>query len=337
MEQVKRNNYIDALRGLAMIMVVFEHVRLFCFGLSPASSPFGIFIVNCQMPIFFFISGLLAYKPQDSWTGKVIMKKFYNKALQLLIPTFVFWGAIQYLELFPNWRFPGGYWFTEALFIIFGIYYLIAFCCRRLNSNIETAILIVVGLGLYISSYRLFQIDLLRMFVMHDVGSYFIFFVVGILSKKYGKKFNILLHIQSIIALSVVVPLISLMILNGPSHPEISGGKSEIIRLINGCCITFGLFYAFNCKSGYWQLEGGGKFNKIILTIGRRTMEIYMLHFLFLPKISSIIVIFKQPNLLIDYGLTSIVTILVISCVFLVSQFLRISPQVTKILFGTNL
>ena len=53
-----RLEYIDALRGLTMLMVVIGHIELFSFGE-------GIFLCTpiykyIQMPLFFFISGYIA-------------------------------------------------------------------------------------------------------------------------------------------------------------------------------------------------------------------------------------------------------------------------------------
>ena len=49
MAQTNRIGYIDALRGLTMILVVFSHIYI------PNDTPLNMFLVNLRMPMFFFI------------------------------------------------------------------------------------------------------------------------------------------------------------------------------------------------------------------------------------------------------------------------------------------
>lgn len=42
------------------------------------------------MPLFFFISGFVLYKPDVEWNGIMSFKFIAKKALQLLVPTLVF-------------------------------------------------------------------------------------------------------------------------------------------------------------------------------------------------------------------------------------------------------
>lgn len=56
-----RYEYIDALRGIAILFIVFGHIPMFCYGLSEAVhfSSFRAFTSMVQLPLFFFISGFL--------------------------------------------------------------------------------------------------------------------------------------------------------------------------------------------------------------------------------------------------------------------------------------
>lgn len=61
MIQYKRLQYIDCLRGAAMLIVVYSHVLSFMMGrLQP--SPLGLYMRDIMLPLFFFISGFCAYK-----------------------------------------------------------------------------------------------------------------------------------------------------------------------------------------------------------------------------------------------------------------------------------
>ncbi|WP_373104062.1 acyltransferase family protein [Phocaeicola plebeius] len=57
----ERLNYIDWLKGIAIITVVMGHVTAFDFlSLTDSSKSFvNRFIVSLQMPLFIFLSGLV--------------------------------------------------------------------------------------------------------------------------------------------------------------------------------------------------------------------------------------------------------------------------------------
>ena len=56
----ERLEYLDQMKGIAIWLMVIGHVMLFSFKVSdtPVQQMLGIF----DMPIFFFVSGYLAYK-----------------------------------------------------------------------------------------------------------------------------------------------------------------------------------------------------------------------------------------------------------------------------------
>lgn len=62
--------YIDSLRGLTIILVVFSHVSLFLLGSNcPSNDVFLLF----RMPLFFFISGYMAYSA--NFTSSLMKKE----------------------------------------------------------------------------------------------------------------------------------------------------------------------------------------------------------------------------------------------------------------------
>ena len=74
-----RMEWLDAMRGFTMILVVAYHVAQFGFGESEKTSVSLPFLVLFRMPLFFFVSGFLAYKSRWAWTaasyGSLIWKK----------------------------------------------------------------------------------------------------------------------------------------------------------------------------------------------------------------------------------------------------------------------
>lgn len=59
-----RINYIDRMKGMAILIVVLAHVFLFTFGMS--DSLVFKFCASFEMPLFMFVSGFVAYISRDS-------------------------------------------------------------------------------------------------------------------------------------------------------------------------------------------------------------------------------------------------------------------------------
>lgn len=66
-ENCKRIDYLDALRGFTMILVVLNHVAAEYFGVAYNPSNIHYYIAQFRMPLFFFVSGFVLYKKDFVW------------------------------------------------------------------------------------------------------------------------------------------------------------------------------------------------------------------------------------------------------------------------------
>lgn len=102
----KRIEFIDAMRGFTMLLVVYTHIIFFSYynsGFDDLSYgggkllSFNALFVTFRMPLFFFISGFILFKKDFEWTllasGKFILKK----AKVQLIPTLFFLAVFVYI------------------------------------------------------------------------------------------------------------------------------------------------------------------------------------------------------------------------------------------------
>ena len=110
--------YIDALKGLAIILVVWGHIAEKSMGIE--SMPFNWMYGSFHMPLFIFLSGLFAYKGMDRISWKYIWHFLQKKAVRILLPFIVvggFYGVLveHSFSAVLTGEF-GGYWFLPALF-----------------------------------------------------------------------------------------------------------------------------------------------------------------------------------------------------------------------------
>ena len=121
-----RLKYIDIAKGFAIICVVGGHVLIYDFyGFAEAwsESPLVQFIYSFHMPLFFFLSGLVALPPGSV---KDIPKDIWKRFRTLLMPMLVVGGiyslTIEHDLSFLTDGMKYGYW-----------YFLTLFCCYLLN------------------------------------------------------------------------------------------------------------------------------------------------------------------------------------------------------------
>lgn len=157
MKDHDRLAHIDALRGFAIMMVVYVHlVNYGLFDLRAdwmqcAWSP-AVVGMRFRMPLFFFVSGLLAC---TAYTPSVFRRRVAARLRRQLWPTvaacLIFnlavngwhgWERLGYSPL--NER----YWFTQSLVQVFLVYALLARGFDRLKSTRATQ---TVVLGLLIA------------------------------------------------------------------------------------------------------------------------------------------------------------------------------------------
>lgn len=65
----KRINFIDQMKGFAILVVVLGHVYLLTFGMG--DSLVYRFCASFQMPLFMFVSGFVAYLSSNSGGGNI--------------------------------------------------------------------------------------------------------------------------------------------------------------------------------------------------------------------------------------------------------------------------
>ena len=82
--ETERIQYIDRLKGFAMLLVVMGHIYFFLYGRS--ESICYKLISSFHMPLFMFLSGYVAYKKKNHYSCLYLVKKVW----MFMMPMFVF-------------------------------------------------------------------------------------------------------------------------------------------------------------------------------------------------------------------------------------------------------
>jgi fucose 4-O-acetylase-like acetyltransferase len=94
----------------------------------------------------------------------------------------------------------------------------------------------------------------------------------------------------------------------------------------------------FVFKENENHLSSSTKLGNSLQHIGKRTLDIYYLHFYFLPYNLSFVGkwLDKNPNPLLEFSMSLTLALLVVVCCLLVSKIIRISPTLAYLLLGVK-
>ena len=334
----KRIGFIDSLRGFTMFLVVYNHIITFMGG---GKSPLTEILITFRMPLFFFISGYIAYK-SINWDYKTYFQLVAKKGRIQLIPTIVF--SIIFCIAFQRnpwdegrWFHIGEYWFTFVLFEFFLIYYSTnLFLCRFKEVYKWGALtaIAIVGLGCKVLGIGTDNF-LYQPLHLSDISIYFQFFVLGLLARRFDDTTKNMLKSNVLNTIALVTFVVSLLIIlySGlPSESITIQAVRSIIARYAGLFIVFSLFYRFR-----EAFESQNRLNLMMQYIGKRTLDIYMLHYFFIGtgsifacKIQSL------DNIALEFFCISATALMIIALCLIISQCIRNSRFLAKYLFGAS-
>lgn len=335
-----RIEYIDALRGFTMYLVVYTHVVNFCFHIGDVPS-FNNILKYFFLSLFFFISGFFAFKSYNNQISLHIKTYIKNKAIQLLIPSIVFGTLFCYnrYSLHEALGPPkGGYWFTIQLFIFF-LFYLLTIIVggKKTNSIKFDALLIFISFIIFAISFShtIIQRTQIGAELFYYLGvknwRYYIFFCFGILVRKHFMTF-LRLTDSNWMALVVICFFAMVLWSDGiiwplwkPIKTLLYGGLSIVV--------IFSFFRKY--ESAFVNNKPIGY---CLQYIGRRTLDIYMIHYFLLPRNLHIIGDFfsNNNNPLVEFLVTSSASLLVILISIIIGNIIRLSPLLCHYLLGTK-
>ena len=344
MEQAKRIEYIDALRGFSMILVIYFHIPSYCLG--NAYIGFNDVLEWVRMPLFFCISGFVFYKADRVWDSPTISAVLHKKFMVQIIPTAVFMTLFLYLFDYIDFSSLGsdkrGYWYTIVLFEYFVIYILAEASLNWKNNSkgelkVMMLVLFISMLSFFYAKYynrysgELGNLKTILGFFSFVKLRHFVFFWFGTIIKKHFSTF-ISLSDRSYIMLTLFLLYIAMSLFPAVYHTP---GLEYPAYLLSGITITVILFTLFRKNEHLLTKEKWT--GKSLQFIGRRTLDIYLLHYFFLPyhQLQDFGTrLFQYDNKALEVVIILILTLCIIAISLTASSIIRLSPFLAHYLFG---
>ena len=344
----KRIGYIDAMRGFTMILVVYSHICSMCFGNAWMGWNDVFFLF--RLPCFFFISGWLFEHVGRQWDTITIKQTIRHKFMVQIVPTVIFLLILAPPPLFFSrlGATKGGYWFTFLLFIFFVLYIFLSWLTKKMSARNQEVMMLFIAILILVASC-LYEANYLRHFSQMGWGTslmgflsfrfwrFYLFFYLGTMVKRHFAVFIQWTNKLWLMAL-IVIGFVAIAI-RPHSDDAITQYLIFSIGGIFGTTMVFALFrhlYTSPLLSPYSSVFRHP--SSILKFVGTRTLDIYLLHYFFLPRFLQLYADQLQAydNKLIEFLVAMSLALVVVAICLLVSYIIRLSPFLGHYLFGVK-
>ena len=268
--------YLDLIKCVGILLVIYGHVELFGFGIKKSIATDIIYTFN--MPLFFFVSGFLAFKSHQTFS--FYLSSTWKKISMLLIPSFIFslfWALVRKTDVDFMEGF-GKYWFGVTLLECFVIYYVVSIFTRKESQQLLVMTLFsIAGIG-YLSTGA--GDKYLAMIELNHFTKYLHFFTLGMFAKCFSRYYAKVLNCEKLRAIVLVSFFILLYIL------KYEGLFPSIVeRFLNDILLRYlGLFVAvmflYDVSGNF---EANDRVVKFVGLVAENSFGIYLLQYFFLP------------------------------------------------------
>ena len=312
----KRIQYLDALRGFAILLVIIGHLIQFNYKSSLENPIFNI-IYSFHMPLFFFLSGCTRWVYETKKGGVSTLSELWNevknKFFVLIVPSMT-WTMLIPLFFSKECHFPGqisGFWFLNTLFAISVIWGVFSYLNHRIKGQIWFPILCV---GVLVC---LFIVGVKRISLM-----YLMMFLMGYVFQKYEwvHKINVNLYALFALLFCIGVGLFNYTI-DGVESAERVWLEFPLSILASFALVR--LFVPFESKKG----------TSWIARLGKYTLGIYLCHLTFIKEISLDFIELGFNNVIQFVILLLIAIILSLLCVS-IQKIIEPFPLLNGLMYG---
>ncbi len=268
----ERNNSIDCLKGITILLVMFGHVQVH----NHMTDPYLYDIIkSLQMPMFFLISGYLAgagTKVQDFRQYKSRMGK---RAVSYLLPFFS-WLVLQHITYVPQalrtvlFQLDYGLWFLMALFLFTWMAYTAQFLQAKTGKEWSFWLALSAGcllvLAAYLAGVTFLSPSILVIYLPYYVSAYFWGMYADALGKWVSVKFQRVVAYGGGIVFILMAVLLDLVTVSSFMMLGV-----QTIASFLGCLFVIRLVLDWKENKAKTRLA----------FLGQYTLEIYVLHYQF--------------------------------------------------------
>jgi fucose 4-O-acetylase-like acetyltransferase len=333
-----------------MILVVFEHIYL------DNNTIISQFFANFRMPLFFFISGFISFRREQSWSGGETLSRLGSKVRTMIVPALaigllftLIYNQTPITDFFTR-PTKMGYWFTFALFNMLVFYYTARWLhARRARTTIETF------------TKRLYVVGLLSLFTLSDLSAlgyadttltlsmtfkHLHFFAFGALCSCNREWFERTL--DSGMRMAVVIAglfILSWWVISFRETIAIADNYVDIkylniihtgIKTLIGYC---GILTVFGFFRRYGEFFSENRhIGKPLQFVGRNTLDVYLLHYFVLLGMPTMLrpYIVETDNILVTLVVGMAVAIAAVAVSLLISRVIRLSDHLAYYLLGAR-
>lgn len=324
-----------------MVMVVFGHVLMTTFDIGGYDSVIGSILLTFRMPLFFFVSGYIAYKAVGRWDVSFFNKNLKKKAFVQIVPAMILFSLYSVCMggnplSFVKTGF-GGYWFTFVLFEMFVLYYVLSLVSRYTRKwLLEMGLIGLSAIGLAVLIFFRGEGQLWTVLCMENLTKYFQFFAFGILCRKYGDTFLSYMRSDRVRCAIIVTFIGCLLLYFSDSFKAFSSLGYKVVHDVVVRYVGLLLvFVVFLNSEKYFETTAKG--SRILQYIGRRTLDIYLLHYFFLPNMQYLKSWIEPTNMfVVQIAATLAIATLVVGLCLLLSNVIRTSDTLAYWMFGAK-
>lgn len=336
-----------------MLLVVFSHIYI------PNQTPLNQLFIHFRMPLFFFISGFISFRREQSWSGADTTSRLQSKVRTMIFPALTIGMIYMFVadkapiaEFFTH---PAklGYWFTFALFNMLTLYYLGRYIhARRGRTSLEVFTKRFYAFGLL--SFILIS----DLSALGDVGSvltlgktfrYLQYFAFGALCSCNRESFERVLDDGRKMALIVIGYFaLSWWLIASDDYVATLSADTEpvldrLIPILNSMLTAlvgyFGIMTVYAIFRRFGEFFSENKFvGKPLQFVGRNTLDVYLLHYFvllnFTPLLRPYIVDTNNILMQLVVGVSTAAGIVAVS--LLISRILRLSDHLAYYLLGAR-
>ena len=174
-----RIEYIDSLKGFAILMVVAGHLMSFSLG----DNPLYTIIYTFHMPLFIWLSG---YVVKDNMDARGLIRRICT----LLIPFIIVGLSFTYFHgddwnYFLHDEFKSGYWYLMVLAIFYLVHFLVTKICKRLRWRLCLSLLVFAAFGLI---YMVISDQRGGVICVNHIFHLWPYFVIGHLCRRFEER-----------------------------------------------------------------------------------------------------------------------------------------------------